>query len=356
MRRIFAFLLLTLIFVTAHAQSEPVKVTDLLRIKSVNSITLSKDGSKAVFTLNQIEPDGDAKFEYKYVNQLWLVLTNGSAAPKQLTTKDNSSQAAFSPDGKQIAFVRAVEGRGQLFLLNLDGGEAIQLTKFKYGAGAPKWSPDGKQLLFSAAVSLKDLLKDSTLNPKKEIPNWPFEKPGFEKNQQLQASTSKADPDGSLEEVRAYLENNTVDRKARVINKLNFQDETDVNADLNFNHFFITDAKVEGKPKMLTRGFYSYGSADFTPDGKKIILTVNPDSLQHPNRALDMSIYTVNTDGSDLKILFGTKGKFYNNPTVSPSGKWLAFQYGIPLELKNSMLAIVPFNSSDRTITDIPFD
>ena len=145
-----------------------------------------------------------------------------------------------------------------------------------------------------------------------------------------------------MEEVRAYLENNAVDRKARVINKLNFQDEMDVNAELNFNHFFITEAKIEGKPKMLTRGFYSYGSADFTPDGKKIILTVNLDSLQHPNRALDMSIYTVNIDGSDLKMLLGTKGKTYKNPTVSPSGKWHAFQYGVPLELKNLMLGIVP--------------
>ena len=94
MRRNFTFLLLNLLFVSAYAQTDPIKVTDLLRIKTVNGVSLSKDGSKAVFTLNQIEPDGDSKVEYKYVNQLWLVPTNGSAAPKQLTTKDNSTLAS----------------------------------------------------------------------------------------------------------------------------------------------------------------------------------------------------------------------------------------------------------------------
>ena len=356
MLRIFILASFSFLFTAVQAQTDPVKVTDLLRIKTVGGVSLSKDGSKAVYTVTQIEPDGDTKWEYKYVTQLWLVPTNGSTAPKQLTTKENSSQAAFSPDGKQIAFVRAVDGKAQLFLLNLDGGEAIQLTKFKYGAGAPKWSPDGKQLLFSANIPLKDLLKDSTLNPNKEIPNWPIEKPGFEKNQQFLTTNAKADPDGSLEEVRAYLENNAVDRKARVINKLQFQDETDVNPDLNFNHFFITDVKVDNKPKLLTRGFYSYNFADFTPDGKKIILAVNPDSLQHPNRSLEMSIYTINADGSDFKKILGATGKNYNSPAVSPSGKWLAFQYGPTSFVSIPTLAIVSLNSSNMTVTDIPFD
>src|SRR5258706_12029373 len=152
---------------------EPVRVTDLLKIKSITGVTPSKDGTKAVFTVTAIEPDGDNKWEYKYVNQVWMVNTDGNSSPKQLTTKEGSSQASWSPDGKQIAFVRLADGKPQIFLLSLDGGEATQLTKFRYGAGTPKWSPDGKQLLFSSNISLKDLLKDSILNPNKEVPRWP---------------------------------------------------------------------------------------------------------------------------------------------------------------------------------------
>ena len=182
MRKLIPGLFMLFSFLFAAAQNQPVKVTDMLKIRSISSVSLSKDGSKAVFTVTAIEPDGDSKLEYKYVNQVWMVNTDPNAIPKQLTTKEGSSQGTFSPDGKQIAFVRAIDGKPQIFLLSLDGGEATQLTKFRYGAGTPKWSPNGKQLIFSSNIPLKDLLKDSVLNPYKESPKWSFEKPGFEKN------------------------------------------------------------------------------------------------------------------------------------------------------------------------------
>src|SRR5688572_23441123 len=154
-----SLLLFGLLFFTfysvAQQGKDPVKVTDMLKIKFASGISLNKDASKAVFTVTSIEPDGDSKWEYKYVNQLWMVTTDGNSEPKQLTTKDNASQAAFSPDGKQIAFVRAADGRSQIFLLTLDGGEARQLTRSRYGAGNPKWSPDGKRILFSANIPLR---------------------------------------------------------------------------------------------------------------------------------------------------------------------------------------------------------
>src|SRR5690242_638958 len=258
------------------------KVTDMTKIRSINGVTLSKDGSKALFTVTSIEPDGDSKVEYKYVNQVWMVNTDGSSAPKQLTTtKEGSSQGTFSPDGKQVAFVRAVDSKPQIFLLSLDGGEAVQLTKYKYGAGTPKWSPDGKQLIFSSNIPLKDLLKDSILNPNKEVPKWPAEKPGFAANEQMKASSAKANPDGNMDEIRAYLDNNATDKKAKVVYKLNFLDETDVNTDVSFNYFFVTDVSPDAKPVAISNGFYRYNFADFTPDGNQIILAADIDSLQN---------------------------------------------------------------------------
>lgn len=358
MRKLMVFLIIFLPAIVSFSQNgkEPVKVTDMLKIKSIAGVNMSKDGSKAVFTVTSIEPDGDNKLEHKYVNHVWMVNTDGHSYPKQLTAKENSSQPVFSPDGKQIAFVRSVDGKSQIFLLPLDGGEAMQLTKFKYGAGSPKWSPDGKQILFAASIPFKELLKDSLLNPNKEIPKWPFEKPGFDKNQQLTPTGAKADPDGSLEEIRAYLENNTADKKARVFNKLNFLDEIDINAEMSFNHYFLIDLKPDAKPVPVTKGFYRYSSADFSPDGKQLILTGNMDSLQHPDRALESEIYMVNTDGTHFRKVLGEKDKNFNSPRISPSGKWLAFQYGNTSFVSVPQMAIIPLSGTVKDKFDIPFD
>jgi dipeptidyl aminopeptidase/acylaminoacyl peptidase len=342
--------------VAAVAQQgvEPVKLTDMLKIKSVTALSLSRDGSKAVIGINSIEADNENKGEYKYVNQLWMMPSDGSAAPTQLTTRENASQPAWSPDGKQLVFVRFTEGKPQLFLLSLNGGEPRQITRSKYGASSPRWSPDGKQILFSGSISFRDLLKDSVLNPGRKAPKWTFEKPGMTNDQVFSNSTAKADPDGNLDEARAWLDNNVVDRKAKVINKLNFQDEGDVSAEMSFTHFFITGLQPDSKVLPLTKGFIRIGGAEFTPDGKQIIFTGSLDSVQHPDRVLESSIYVMNTDGSQIITLLSGKGKSFNFPKISNSGQWLAFQYSTTSFVTVPTLTIMPFRGG--ATTEIAFD
>lgn len=356
MKRFVACICLFVIYTVSAQNKQPVTVTDMLKIKSIGNVTLSPDGSKAAFTVTTIENEADSKLDYKYVTQLWMVATDGNSNPRQLTTKESIAQPVWSPDGRQIAFVRVVDGKAQLFLLSLDGGEAVQLTKFKYGASSPKWSPDGKKILFAATIPLADLLKDSILNPHKKIPDWPFEKPGFAGNEQLKPTTAKANPDGNLDEVRAYLYNNVIDKKARVINKLNFQDELNINGDLGFTHFFITGTRAEDVPTAVTHGFYTFTTADFTPDGKQLVLSGDVDSLQHPNRSLETEIFIANADGSQLRKILGEEEKVFFSPEISPSGKWLAFQFSDISFVKVPQLAIMPLTGAAKDMIVLPFD
>lgn len=175
--------LATLPSLRAQTAKEPVKVTDMLKIASVGDIHLNAAGQLAVFTLTTIEPDTagkPGKWDYKYLTQIWLAAGDGSTAPRQLTTaKEGATQPAWSPDGHKIAFVRAVENKPQVFVLSLDGGEPMQLTRFRYGASSPHWSPDGKEILFSARIGLRELIRDSILDPGHRLPGWPDEKPGI---------------------------------------------------------------------------------------------------------------------------------------------------------------------------------
>lgn len=355
MKKIFLLLLIPF-FGYSQQKGELIKITDLLKVKQMSGLSLSPDGKKAVFVLNSIESESDNKWEFKYTNHIYIVPTDGSSAPKALTAKENASQPTWSPDGKQLAFVRAVDGKPQIFLLSFDGGEPVQLTRFKYGASGPKWSPDGKQLLFGSSILLKDLLKDSLLNPARSLPKWPMEKPGFPKNEFLKASTAKADPDGTTEEIRAYLELNAADRKAKVINKLHFQEESTTSGELSFSHIFIVAAEPNALPRAITKGFYRFGNADFTPDGKKIVFSGSMDSTRHPDRVLESRLFIADADGSNLKQLLGAPGKTYSNPVVSPSGKWLAFQTGAVSFVDVPALAILPLNGTAADITVLPFD
>ena len=337
---------------------QPVLVTDMLKIKTISAVTLTEDGKNAAFVVTSIEPESDsAKWEYKYTNQLWVVSTEPGANPRQLTfSREGASQPAWSPDGKQLAFVRTVDARPQIFLLSFGGGEPMQLTKFKYGAASPRWSPDGKQIAFVASVRPRDLMTDSLLNPGKRVPAWSMEKPGYAKNEQLNSSAAKPNPDGSMNEVRAYLEMNANDRKATVLNKLNFQSETDISAEMNFNQLFVVNVQPNATPVPVTRGFFRHNNLQFTPDGKQFIMTADLDSTEHPDRSQESEIFMANADGSNLRMLLGKKGIAYTNALLSNDGKWIAFQYSKTNYVSVPTLALMPVNGSEKDIIDIPFD
>ncbi|SJZ59197.1 S9 family peptidase [Sediminibacterium ginsengisoli] len=355
--RYLSVLLLCACFTTAIAQKkEPVKVTDMLRIRQAGSVSFSSDARQVVFMATSIEPDGDNRWEYKYSNQLFIAPADGSSAPRQLTFRDNAMQPAWSPDGRQLAFVRPVDGKTQVFLLPLDGGEPAQLTFFRYGASAPKWSPDGKKILFAASVPLKELLKDSALNPARAVPAWPFEKPGFAQNEQLRSNAARPDPDGNMDEIRAYLDNNVADRKAKVITKLNFQEEATTSGDLSFTHFFTINTSPGSQPVPVTKGFYRFTGAEFTPDGRQLLISGNMDPLRHPDRVLESELYLADADGSNIRKLLGEAGKTFNSARISPSGKWIAFQYGSVGFVDVPALGIIPVNGSAKDIVTIPFD
>ena len=341
----------------AQNKTEDITLTDMLKIKTVGNISLTKDGKRAAFTVNTIENDENNKLDYKYRSQIFTVAISGNTTPVQMTThKDGATKPTWSPDGKQMAFTRSVEDKNQIFVISMEGGEPMQLTKDKYGASNPKWSPDGKKILYSSSVPLRDLLQDSILNPAKSIPTWKMEKPGFDKNEHLLTNKEKPDPNGSLSQIRAYLDKNATDKKAIVLNKLNFQSESNVSSDMNFNHFFEINVSKNASPRLLTNGFYNFSTADYTPNGKQIILSGDVDTAENQDRSLESEIFIMDANGENFKMLLGEDGKRYNSASLSPSGKWLAFLSSTTSFVSVPSLSIMPLNGTEKDIVTIPFD
>jgi len=60
----------------------------------------------------------------------------------------NEFGAAWSPDGRSLAYAKVVDGRAQIVAHSLDADFPVQITDLPGGAFKPFWSPDGRRVWF----------------------------------------------------------------------------------------------------------------------------------------------------------------------------------------------------------------
>jgi dipeptidyl aminopeptidase/acylaminoacyl peptidase/CubicO group peptidase (beta-lactamase class C family) len=123
-------------------------IPDLIDLEVPEQPALSPDATQIAYVVRSLDVEGD-----RTVRRLWRVSTVDGQA-RQLTRGPADSSPQWSPDGTRLAFLRAQDGPGQLWLLPVDGGEPEQLTTLPLGAGEPRWSPDGTRLAFAAPVDV----------------------------------------------------------------------------------------------------------------------------------------------------------------------------------------------------------
>lgn len=125
-----------------------------VRVGSSDSSQVTKDADNE--RAPAVSPDGKwiAFYSTRSGHQdIWIVPSDGSAAPRQLTQAANAEDdprfsPAWSPDGRQIAYIsnKADYWVDDLWLVDVGSGKARQLSRSLMAASSPAWSPDGKSL------------------------------------------------------------------------------------------------------------------------------------------------------------------------------------------------------------------
>ncbi len=301
---------------------KPIVTSDLMKIATASQIQISPDGNKAVAVVTRKAVKTEN--EYYYTNHLYLLDLVSTAEPTQLTFGDkNDGQPQWSPDGRQIAFTRTEGEKSQVWILPLTGGEAHSITKAEYGAGQPRWSPDGKKILYSSNIPFY-AIEGNTPWPNERPARVKGDEPNFKVMKPEDRKKTPTTPDGTLEEVRAWLARNSSESNPRVLNRQNIQGELNLQPDEEFLHLFVKTLGSDEKAVQLTAGFQRFQGARWSPDGKTIIChSRNP--KVHPDRDLDSDLWIIDPETKTAKEFLTWPGYSVSNPSYSPDGTQVLF-------------------------------
>jgi TolB protein len=220
-----------------------------------------------------------------YKMQIALVWLDNATPPLNLTnSKFDERNPAWSPDGKQIAFISERERGSQIFVMNADGSDVRNLTNDpKRFDSHPAWSPDGRRIAFSTAFSTPPQNEQH-----REI--WVMDADG-ENVTSLTAGANRYDA------LPYWLPGNQIGF---------FSD----------GQLWTMSASGKGA-KAITSGDVEFKEAAWSPDGKSVAFISAKETGY--NR-----LYVAHSDGSEITDI-GTNGSADASPAWSPDGKQIAF-------------------------------
>ncbi len=147
--------------ITVPTDAVPLRAEHLSVADRIEQAGLAPHGERAFFIAR-----GDL-FTVPVENGITRNLTHSSDA--------HDREAAWSPDGKQLAYVSDASGEDALWIRDADGAHPKALTHEVYGRlYLPRWAPDGKRIAFSDKEG-RVLVVEVATGKVTEIANDPLE-------------------------------------------------------------------------------------------------------------------------------------------------------------------------------------
>lgn len=289
------------------AEKRAFHIEDLYRLKGVQHLALSPDGSKLAFEVSSQDLKASTR-----TTQLWL-LEVATGQVKQLTFSGKSDTAPqWSKDGKTLTFLSSRSGGSQLWALDASGGEARKVTSFEAGVGAPKLLPGGGKVVFEASV-FPEAMTDSARH----------------------------------KELSDKLDNGPV--QAHLADELLYRHWTGWR-DFQYSHLFT--ATFEGKVEALTGGKQDYPgfwqSWDLSPDGKEVCVTTNTDAVQARSTNQDLFLISLEGDRTPRRITADNPAAD-QDPQYSPDGRYIAYKFQVKAGHESDRFRLAVYDRQAKT-------
>ena len=311
--------------VIAQTGLEPIVTTDMLKIRLVEQVTLSSDGMLVAASVRSIhateEPDSSG---YEYRSHIHLFRTDQvESAGIQLTRgKRDDTRPEFVPGDRELAFLRTVDGKAQVWLMPLDGGEPRMATDMPNGVRQFVFSPDGRYMVIQSDVPLRDIIAMDG------YPEWSLERPGREPvdDQEPRGNSFTPSPDGTKDEISEWLDENAKKGDPIVVHRLDYQDEQALALDMKLSQLFVIDLDMPGsEPVRVTRGAWSHVDPAFMPNTGRIVFASNSGSTSHPDRERSLSLWSMNLDSSGTRKVLSIEDRRLRSPSPSNDGTVIGF-------------------------------
>jgi len=297
---LIALLVATALFA---ADKAPLTHETMTLMKRVGAPVVSPDGKWVVFSVT--EPSYDEK---EQANDLWIVPSDGSAKPRKITSmKAGESDPTWSPDSRRIAFSAKRDGdeSSQIYILDLAGGEAQRVTNVSTGVRRPRFSPDGKQISFGSTVFPDAADDEANKKAAKE-----------EKDRKFKVRIYDSFP------IRAW--DKWIENKDPHIFVQSLEPSvlasTNPAKDLLANTALTKEAGFGGTGGGSPGGEAIIG--EWSPDGRWIVFAATSARNKGAFAEVDFDLYRVSASGGEPERITRAAGS-YGDPTFSPDGKTL---------------------------------
>lgn len=242
----------------------------------------------------ELAPDGRSLF-FMAGGYLWQQPLDGKAARRLLKGDAWESEPALSPDGRQLAFVRAHQGKRELRLLDLESGKERTLANLGDAAWArfPSWSADGKRVVFQKSTSLQapfDLVSVSIGDGKQErlataAAGWSA-RPHFAADGDALYFTSRIEGPGSLYRLSLKEKGRpvAVTRLARHLNEARVSPDGKWIGFRRNTELWVAPLGTGSVEEKSARRLAPEGGAsfNFAPDSSAVVYSVGNRVWRHP--------------------------------------------------------------------------